>query len=100
LTQEEIDLMADLTLAMQINNSFTQEMNDPNKTTLLSNVLSSLNQMEATGKALFQYQLTEDAATYRENSRRSYKEITGIDLDPLASLIEQGFEEKEMSTKD
>ena len=98
LTQEEIDLMADLTLAMQINNSFTQEMNDPNKTTLLSNVLSSLNQMEATGKALFQYQLTEDAATYRENSRRSYKEITGIDLDPLASLIEQGFEEKEITT--
>ena len=98
LTQEEIDLMAEITLAMQINNSFTQEMNDPNKTTLLSNVLNSLNQMEATGKALFEYQLIEDAAVYRENSRKAFKEITGIDLDPLASLLEQGFEKKEITT--
>ena len=98
LTQDEINLMAELTLAMQINNSFTQEMNDPGKTTLLSNVLNSLNQMEATGKALFEYQLIEDAAVYRENSRKAFKEITGIDLDPLASLIEQGFEQKEITT--
>ena len=98
LNQAEIDLMAELTIAMQMNNAFTQEMNDPNKTTLLGSVLNSLNQMEATGKALFEYQLIEDAAIYRENSRKAFKEITGIDLDPLASLIEQGLDKKDITT--
>ena len=98
LNQAEIDLMAELTIAMQINNAFTQEMNDPNKTTLLGSVLNSLNQMEATGKALFEYQLIEDAAIYRENSRKAFKEITGIDLDPLASLVEQGLDKKDITT--
>ena len=77
LTQDEINLMAELTLAMQINNSFTQEMNDPGKTTLLSNVLNSLNQMEATGKALFEYQLIEDAAVFLSTAmlNREYKRL-------------------------
>ena len=72
-------------------------MNDPNKTTQLSSVISSLNQIEATGKANLEYQLLQDAIKYRENERAVYKDMTGIDIDAKQSLIDQGIPENEIT---
>ena len=96
-SENDLEAMAEITLAMQINTSFTQEMNDPNKTTQLSSVISSLNQIEATGKANLEYQLLQDAIKYRENERAVYKDMTGIDIDAKQSLIDQGIPENEIT---
>ena len=96
-SENDLETMAEITLAMQINTSFTQEMNDPNKTTQLNSVVSSLNQIETTGKANLEYQLLQDAIKYRENDRAVYKDMTGVDLDAKQSLINQGIPENEIT---
>ena len=96
-SENDLEAMAEITLAMQINTSFTQEMNDPNKTTQLNSVVSSLNQIESTGKANLEYQLLQDAIKYRENDRAVYKDMTGVDLDAKQSLINQGVPENEIT---
>ena len=96
-SENDLEAMAEITLAMQINTSFTQEMNDPNKTTQLNSVVSSLNQIETTGKANLEYQLLQDAIKYRENDRAVYKDMTGVDLDAKQSLIDQGIPENEIT---
>ena len=96
-SENDLETMAEITLAMQINTSFSQEMNDPNKTTQLSSVISSLNQIETTGKANLEYQLLQDAIKYRENERAVYKDMTGIDIDAKQSLIDQGIPENEIT---
>mgnify|MGYP003630477803 CR=1 FL=1 len=97
LDEDALSRLAEITIAMQINNSFLAEMNDPNKTTLLSEVLNSLNQMQETGRANLEYVLLNDAITYRENERKVFKEMTGIDLDAKQSLIDQGIPENEIT---
>jgi hypothetical protein len=97
LDEDALSRLAEITIAMQINNSFLAEMNDPNKTTLLSEVLNSLNQMQETGRANLEYVLLNDAITYRENERKVFKEMTGIDLDAKQSLIDQGVPENEIT---
>jgi hypothetical protein len=96
-SENDLEAMAEITLAMQINTSFTQEMNDPGKTTQLNSVVSSLNQIETTGKANLEYQLLQDAIKYRENDRAVYKDMTGVDLDAKQSLIDQGIPENEIT---
>jgi hypothetical protein len=96
-SENDLEAMAEITLAMQINTSFTQEMNDPGKTTHLNSVVSSLNQIETTGKANLEYQLLQDAIKYRENDRAVYKDMTGVDLDAKQSLIDQGIPENEIT---
>ena len=97
LDEDALSRLAEITTAMQINNSFLAEMNDPNKTTLLSNVLNSLNQMQETGRANLEYVLLNDAITYRENERKVFREMTGINLDAKQSLIDQGVPENEIT---
>ena len=97
LDEDALSRLAEITIAMQINNSFLAEMNDPNKTTLLSEVLNSLNQMQETGRANLEYVLLNDAITYRENERKVFKEMTGIDLDAKQSLIDQGIPENKIT---
>jgi len=97
LDEDALSRLAEITVAMQINNSFLAEMNDPTKTTLLSEVLNSLNQVQETGRANLEYQLLNDAITYRENERKVFREMTGIDLDAKQSLIDQGIPENEIT---
>ena len=89
--------MAELTIAININDSFSLEMNDAQKTTFLANSIASLNQIEQTGRAILEYQLLKDAVKYRENERKVFKDMTGIDLDGKQSLIDQGFNEADIS---
>ena len=96
-SKDDLQTMAEITIAMQINTSFTQEMNDSNKTTQLSSVISSLKQIEQFGKANFEYELLQDAIQYRENERAVYKDMTGIDIDAKQSLIDQGIPENEIT---
>ena len=96
-SQNDLQTMAEITIAMQVNTSFTQEMNDSNKTTQLSSVISSLQQIEQFGKANFEYELLKDAIQYRENERAVYKDMTGIDIDAKQSLIDQGIPENEIT---
>ena len=96
-SKSDLQQMAEITLAMQINTSFTQEMNDSNKTTQLSSVINSLKQIEESGKANFEYELLQDAIQYRENERAVYKDMTGIDIDAKQSLIDQGIPENEIT---
>ena len=92
-SKSDLQQMAEITLAMQINTSFTQDMNDSNKTTQLSSVINSLKQIEESGKANFEYELLQDAIQYRDNERAVYKDMTGIDIDAKQSLIDQGIPE-------
>ena len=96
-SKSDLQQMAEITLAMQINTSFTQDMNDSNKTTQLSSVINSLKQIEESGKANFEYELLQDAIQYRENERAVYKDMTGIDIDAKQSLIDQGIPENEIT---
>lgn len=96
-SKNDLQTMAEITIAMQINTSFTQKMNDSNKTTQLSSVISSLKQIEQFGKANFEYELLQDAIQYRENERAVYKDMTGIDIDAKQSLIDQGIPENEIT---
>lgn len=96
-SKDDLQTMAEITIAMQINTSFTQEMNDSNKTTQLSSIISSLKQIEESGKANFEYELLQDAIQYRENERAVYKDMTGIDIDAKQSLIDQGIPENEIT---
>jgi len=96
-SKSDLQQMAEITLAMQINTSFTQDMNDSNKTTQLSSVINSLKQIEESGKANFEYELLQDAIQYRENERAVYKDMTGIDIDAKQSLIDKGIPENEIT---
>ena len=96
-SKNDLQKMAEITIAMQINTSFTQDMNDSNKTTQLSSVINSLKQIEESGKANFEYELLQDAIQYRENERAVYKDMTGIDIDARQSLIDQGIPENEIT---
>tara|TARA_R110001592_G_scaffold68361_1_gene209544 strand:- start:2964 stop:11540 length:8577 start_codon:yes stop_codon:yes gene_type:complete len=87
----------EITIAMQINISFSEEMNDPNKTTLLSTAISNLNQIEETGKSILEYQLLEDAIKYRKNERIAHEQMTGVDLDAEQSLIDQGIDKSDIT---
>jgi hypothetical protein len=105
VSQEEIEAgitdadsrSTEITIAMQINTSFSEEMNDPNKTTLLSTAISNLNQIEETGKSNLEYQLLEDGIKYRQNERIAYEQMTGVDLDAEQSLIDQGIDKSDIT---
>tara|TARA_R110000796_G_scaffold220201_1_gene336331 strand:+ start:2152 stop:10935 length:8784 start_codon:yes stop_codon:yes gene_type:complete len=97
LSEDVLSRMAELTIAININDSFSLEMNDAQKTTFLANSIASLNQIEQTGRAILEYQLLKDAVKYRENERKVFKDMTGIDLDGKQSLIDQGFNEADIS---
>lgn len=91
LSEQEQALVADLSLAMNFNNSLTLKQNDPIKTNALENIEFSLNQLEEMGRTSMQLQLQKDASGYMDRALKVLADM-GVKLDPLGELEREGKE--------
>jgi len=80
ITDEEINELDDIAVALIVNNAFMSEDNNPNKTEQLMEALSILTQLEVQGRTEFQAAIDEARNRYRQNFAMAFKEVTGIDL--------------------
>ena len=91
LSEQEQALIADLSLAMNFNNSLVLDQNDPIKTNALEQIEFSLNQLEEMGRTSMQLQLQKDAWGYMDRALKVLADM-GVKLDPLGELEREGKE--------
>ncbi len=94
-SNETLDRMADLQIAISYSNAMVQSNTDPIKTQTLDDVYSQLQSLIEIGSSNLKEQLKESAKNYRAQMAAMYYDITGIKLDPQDENFRDKLEELE-----
>ena len=94
-SNETLDRMADLQIAISYSNAMVQSNTDPIKTQTLDDVYSQLQSLIEIGSSNLKEQLKESAKSYRAQMAAMYYDITGIKLDPQDENFKDKLEELE-----
>ena len=94
-SNETLDRMADLQIAISYSNAMVQSNTDPIKTQTLDDVYSQLQSLIEIGSSNLKEQLKESAKNYRAQKAAMYYDITGIKLDPEDKDFKDKLEELE-----
>lgn len=94
-SNETLDRMADLQIAISYSNAMVQSNTDPIKTQTLDDVYSQLQSLIEIGSSNLKEQLKESAKNYRAQMAAMYYDITGIKLDPEDKDFKDKLEELE-----
>lgn len=94
-SNETLDRMADLQIAISYSNAMVQSNTDPIKTQTLDDVYSQLQSLIEIGSSNLKQQLKESAKNYRAQMADMYYDITGIKLDPQDENFKDKLEELE-----
>ena len=94
-SNETLDRMADLQIAISYSNAMVQSNTDPIKTQTLDDVYSQLQSLIEIGSSNLKEQLKESAKKYRAQMAAMYYDITGIKLDPQDENFRDKLEELE-----
>tara|TARA_R100001443_G_scaffold81385_2_gene88317 strand:- start:31 stop:4707 length:4677 start_codon:yes stop_codon:yes gene_type:complete len=80
ITDEEINELDDIAVAMIVNNAFMSENDNSNKTEQLMEAIAILSELEVQGRTQFQAAIDAARNQYRKNFVMAFKEITGLDI--------------------
>ena len=81
LTEEDMNTMVALEIAMELNNVGLMENSNPNKAQSLLNINSQLDELIFGGKERLMEEVAAKHEEYKRNTEIAYKEITGEDID-------------------
>jgi len=92
-SNETLDRMADLQIAISYSSAMVQSNTDPIKTQTLDDVYSQLQSLIEIGSSNLKEQLKESAKKYRAQMAAMYYDITGIKIDPQDENFRDKLEE-------
>lgn len=93
MTDQEMQQLDDIAVALIVNNAFMSENDNPNKTQELIEALTILNELEVQGRTEFQTQLETARLRYRKNFAMAFKEVTGLTINWKDLTREEAYEE-------
>ena len=93
MTDQEMQQLDDIAVALIVNNAFMSENDSPNKTQELIEALTILNELEVQGRTEFQTQLEEARLRYRKNFAMAFKEVTGLTINWKDLTEEEAYKE-------
>ena len=95
LTQEMIDEINDIEIALNYNSAINSFDDDVSRTQDLALALEGLEVIIKGGSAALKAQIAEDKKTYRFNFAKAYKEITGRSIDMTDPNYKQQLEDRQ-----
>tara|TARA_R100000781_G_scaffold45058_2_gene30567 strand:- start:7241 stop:16402 length:9162 start_codon:yes stop_codon:yes gene_type:complete len=93
MTDQEMQQLDDIAVALIVNNAFMSENDNPNKTQELIEALTILNELEVQGRTEFQTELEAARLRYRKNFAMAFKEITGLTINWKDLSFEEAYDE-------